>query len=954
MAQNTNKQSKKGTPKVNSYDNFFLITNIFCWGGLLIFDGGEDNNNWLMIRNIIQFVWGLIGLVFCFKYIRIFLIRPIKRDWLLIKEHFLKKVVNFVMFGPFVLLIGSSFSQIHDCCKLTTTSIEQVAYTTPNTTITDSAIVRTAEDSIPTLPMYEHKNNSSKEVEIQDEENPQNSETDYSISQKIFFNYIDPGSHQLASNKDLWFFALIDILGYFLLSGLMISTVVNWFEKRREEWEAGDEIYDKSIFKGKKFAIIIGANQMATSIIKDLLHPKKGLDYIILLTNDKVRKVRREIASYINEEEQQKLIIYHGELDAYESINKLYLEYSPQEIYILGESGHDDVSQSYHDTQNMHCVQLIADIINQQQTTNSSNGNEPKEQTTNSSNGNKPKIANIKRIPCWVLFEYQTTFTIFQTSKLPDAITRNLDFHPFNTYENWAQKVLVEGEYILPRREANENEMVSIKYEPLDGKEGITSDSENYVHFVIVGMSKMGIAMAIQAAQIAHYPNFPYPENNDNNERKPLRTRITFIDKSAEEEMHFVMGRFQHLFDVARHRFIKATNCKDYNSVEWIDPTTQKDSRYKWLGSNLVDIEWEFIEGGVEHPNVKEYLKTISATTKSDSNSGAILSIAICLPLAHEAIATAIYLPAEVYDSAQQILVYQREADDIIRNISKQNNSSSHLTKLRPFGMQKVNFTTSNKYVQYGKICNYLYDIKRAISKPEKFDPNNPDVIMPYIKGGYNSKDYEVFEKTFKETFNKEEELTDEKKNCIKIFTVFYYILKHKLVADKKVEELWNKHILTDQWSNIYLANNFKTKKRSVKYNAEGSKEEAEETKKLLTQRMAICEHNRWLVQQLLIGFRPYTTDELNKYEKLTDEEKRKDKSDKKSNKTHLDICTYELLKKHDNSTIGNDYMMNFCLPAIMELIDDYNKENQGDDSNETTSDEYSCSFIKRLFWDNL
>ena len=33
-------------------------------------------------------------------------------------------------------------------------------------------------------------------------------------------------------------------------------------------------------------------------------------------------------------------------------------------------------------------------------------------------------------------------------------------------------------------------------------------ESEKYVHLVIVGMSRMGVALAVEAAHIAHYPNF--------------------------------------------------------------------------------------------------------------------------------------------------------------------------------------------------------------------------------------------------------------------------------------------------------------------------------------------------------------------------------------------------------------------------------------------------------------
>ena len=46
---------------------------------------------------------GLIGIVYCIRYLLIALLCPIKRDWILAKGRFLVKVVNFVLLIPFVI-----------------------------------------------------------------------------------------------------------------------------------------------------------------------------------------------------------------------------------------------------------------------------------------------------------------------------------------------------------------------------------------------------------------------------------------------------------------------------------------------------------------------------------------------------------------------------------------------------------------------------------------------------------------------------------------------------------------------------------------------------------------------------------------------------------------------------------------------------------------------------------
>jgi hypothetical protein len=83
------------------------------------------------------------------------------------------------------------------------------------------------------------------------------------------------------------------------------------------------------------------------------------------------------------------------------------------------------------------------------------------------------------------------------------------------------------------------------KYPFLD-REPITADSDKHVHFVIVGMSQMGVAMGIQAAHICHFPNFV---------TKGIKTKITFIDENAEREMNFLQGRYLHLFEETDYSF---------------------------------------------------------------------------------------------------------------------------------------------------------------------------------------------------------------------------------------------------------------------------------------------------------------------------------------------------------------------------------------------------------------
>ena len=83
-----------------------------------------------------------------------------------------------------------------------------------------------------------------------------------------------------------------------------------------------------------------------------------------------------------------------------------------------------------------------------------------------------------------------------------------------------------------------------------------------------------------------------------------------------------------------------------------------------------MDIEWEFIKGGVEMAEVHSYLR------KQLNNDNTILTVAICVNTTHKAVAGSLYLPEEVYEK----LVSEISYDDIQKyNESLINNSNINI-----------------------------------------------------------------------------------------------------------------------------------------------------------------------------------------------------------------------------------------------------------------------------------
>lgn len=723
-----------------------------------------------------------------------------------------------------------------------------------------------------------------------------------------------------------------------VFEGLVIAAIVGWTSRRTKRFQKGHVRYGKLALKGiircKNYAVVIGANEVAASVIKNLLKSKdekQSLDYanekenqyVILQTSSEIGEVRQTLRAYLTEEEYSRVIIYSDIRYSYEGLKALHLE-GASEIYVLGENTTIDGGETYHDTMNMRCVNLIADILTPKRIkrlknrivkldkvlaeenkktlkeNNKIENLEKRKSTANNKLEKKRRKLEKKKRVCKVLFEYQTTFSIFQFSDVPDNVHYAMHFIPFNRYESWARRVMVDNKALAlvdENTQQTKQEDNFITYTPLDGKNGIKPNDTQRVHFIVVGMSKMGVAMGTQALFQAHYPNYV----RDNS----LKSRITFIDANAEQEMQFFKGRYATLFELARHRYIDAKECKNdqlNSDYQWIDPMLDPKTKWKHLsaeGANFLDVEIEFVKGELESEGVREYLRQVTA----DKNSK--VTIAICLPLTHQSVAAALYMPLEVYDNVQEIWVYQREAADIITNLEHARETNKRYEKLRPFGMLYGEYIDRRTHYLKALLVNSIYDMDGV-----NYKKNERNLIR-------------------KETY-------------------------------KDLRDSWNDLTVALQWSNKYFADSMYQKLRSMSKN-----EDCQDI-------MARCEHNRWNVQQLLLGFSPADEKKLEELAKLNaalDADAREQRSnwrekigwnrmeplqqkrakedreykllphgqyDEKKNELkhglyhiHPNIIHYDLLYIYDSGAKDYDEKLNNGIPDILQMVDGYHCSTQ-------------------------
>lgn len=263
---------------------------------------------------------------------------------------------------------------------------------------------------------------------------------------------------------------------------------------------------------------------------------------------------------------------------------------------------------------------------------------------------------------------------LFQTTDITKEIKDFIKFIPFNFYQTWARRVLVFNRYY-------QDDDKTIEYKQLDRVE-ITKDSEKYVHLVIIGMTRMGIALATEAAHICHFRNFI---------TKGIKTKITFIDENARKEMEYILGHYKELF---KHSY--------YTYSKFEDGEKQKASIFKHTPKrDFLDVEWEFIEANIATENLQNEIALWSEDEKQ------VLTIACCLKHSQNNIATGFYFNKVLYEKEIPILILQSISGQITSMLSQ-----SKFRNVFPFGMIYDGYDKYDESVDYrgwARKINYVY-----------------------------------------------------------------------------------------------------------------------------------------------------------------------------------------------------------------------------------------------------
>jgi len=607
--------------------------------------------------------------------------------------------------------------------------------------------------------------------------------------------------------------SIVYIFGLLVCSGMLIGVITNYIDHRVKNHRDGLVHYVKS-----GHYVIMGYDEMVPSIITGIFEKDENAD-VVLLTAMDANSIREKLLRSIARDKMDQIFITYGHRMVKDYYKDVHLE-KAVEVYIVGNR-----TRSAHDAINVECIDSIGAYLS-----------ETKAKT------------RLQRITC--VFEDLDTYSSFKTTEIFSQIRAlGIEFIPYNFYEGWARQVFVNRCY----KEKNRPDE-TIAYPSVYG-EGIGPYDKKHVHLVFIGTSNFSVACAMEAAHHLHFANF----ENDNSQK----TRITFIEQNADQELREFATRNRHFFEIQPYLYQDIASGMKEPEVR----TELVDSRLEHTG--FLDVEFEFIKGDVYSLSVQNLLRTWAEDDEQH------LSLFIAMADQRKNFMIGMNLPDEVYDCAVPVFIRQDRADDFVTNLRQADGNvieychvkegnliktarKGRYANLYPFGMDDMAYYTDETANKRAKLINYLY-----CHCSENHFP-----------------DQGVLDSTPTETIWEE------------------------------ANKAWNELSVALKWSNLYAAYSIYCKLNSLRAMSSSSLTEED------IEALAATEHNRWNVEKLLMGYRKARPEE----DKYIFEQFSSDfnKTNKKKLFIHHDIRPFSDL---DDIKLL-DYEFSRFIPWIVQMTD--------------------------------
>ena len=276
-------------------------------------------------------------------------------------------------------------------------------------------------------------------------------------------------------------------------------------------------------------------------------------------------------------------------------------------------------------------------------------------------------------------------------------------------------------------------------------------------------------------------------------------------------------------------------------------------------------------------------------------------------------------------------LVSSQEASAIVDELEKEENL--------------CNLLKYCKYSVYGKVMNensYIdveLEIKKEVSKDEKGLRITEEMVRSFIK---SKKEDEVFKiDTRKAVYaSRAYNLGVYIKNVPYegIFSSDRYShalnrFQYKLLEERDkdsgkglVHDNWEKNLtaVKEGLSNLFCADCFEIRKKEIEKIKRDKKTKIRDVWKMANPALSLSEHSRWVVEKLIMGYRPWNNQERLKYESFFGQSREayvKKLKSQSSDPAHIDLCSYRDVHRVDPDNLKYDSFLMLAIPLIFAKI---------------------------------
>lgn len=426
------------------------------------------------------------------------------------------------------------------------------------------------------------------------------------------------------------------------------------------------------------------------------------------------------------------------------------------------------------------------------------------------------------------------------------------------------------------------------------GSDGIAASSSERVHIVIDCVDPMAFYIARHAALTLHFPNFN--EGNGVSQAPSNSTMITLLynrkkypDIIAELRKEEFLG---NLTNLCKYTLITVEKEDKENGQKWKNcvvknPYSFVDIELELLGFNDDDFGYEANEkGGLGLVHIDREAIEEEKNRKCDSNK------CDC--------------KLNVTHARRVNMVYQVGAD--IDNLPPDdpNISDRYSRALLYFCYQQSKGKTLEKWNEIAEYTNEddkkgaLYQIKLRNKLSNVFCA---DCFVTRLKSLFDNKVRKDMEKVIKKAYcsvkhSKEDEEIDWKKMIKKACC--------SVKRSKEDEEIDCETVcITTDMLNYMIKNHEKDLLKLVGNNLKT---------------MAKCEHARWNVEKLILGFSPFSPQEQYEYNRRFGSSRSSYRNKLKKNEAHhINLCSYDDLRRIDPDNMKYDSFLMLAMVRILK-----------------------------------